>query len=196
MRTFPSVILSCIVLALAATTITAVGVPPQDLPETFTAFAVNMNGGQKTDTVDLRIEHWSSDADRNRLLDILRAEKDPTRANEKLLDALQKLPRVGSIRTSTSVGWDLRYARQTPMDDGGRQIVVATDRPISTWEAASQARTLEYPFTVIELHLNKDNVGEGKLLAGTKIYINQADNLVLENYSIQPVILNEVKKVK
>jgi len=47
----------------------------------------------------------------------------------------------------------------------------------------------------LELRLNKDDVGEGKLLAGTKIYIDKANNLVLENYSIQPVMLGDVKKV-
>ena len=47
---------------------------------------------------------------------------------------------------------------------------------------------------MVELRLNKDDVGEGNLLAGTKIYIDKANNLVLENYSIQPVMLSDVKK--
>jgi hypothetical protein len=45
------------------------------------------------------------------------------------------------------------------------------------------------------MHLNKENTGEAKLLAGTKIYIDKANNLVLENYDIQPVMLNEIHKV-
>ena len=166
-----------------------------DLPETFTAFAINMNRAASTTTVDMRIERWSSEADRDRLLEILRGQKDSDRATRDLLRALQELPRVGSIRTTNSGGWDLRYARENPLEDGGRQIVIATDRPIGMWEASSQGRTLEYPFTVIELRLNKDDVGEGKLLAGTKIYIDKTNNLVLENYAIQPVMLGDVKKI-
>ena len=168
------------------------------LPETFTALAVNINSANAAagaTNVDIRIERWSSDADRDRLLEVLRQQKDNDRATQDLLRALQELPRVGSIRTPSSVGWDLHYARENPLEDGGRQIVIAMDRPIGAWEAGSQARTLDYPFTVVELRLNKDDVGEGKLLAGTKIYIDKANNLVLENYSIQPVMLGDVKKV-
>jgi hypothetical protein len=172
-------------------------VSAQNAREMFTAFAVNMDGGNdKTATVDIQIDRWSPEAERDRLLGILREEKNHDQATKALLRALQQLPKVGYIRTGTSVGWDLRYARQTPMEDGGRQIVIGTDRPINAWEAYGQGRTLDYPFTVIELRLNKDNRGEGKLLAGTKIYIDKNDNLVLENYSIQPVMLNDVKKVE
>jgi hypothetical protein len=180
----------------AALAVTAPGLPAQNLPETFTAFAVNTNGGASTATVDIRIDRWSPEADRDRLLAILKEEKDVNKANQALLKALQKLPKLGSIRTAESVGWDLRYARSSAMEDGGRQIVIATDRPISSWEARSQARTLDYPFTVIEMHLGKDNTGEGKLLAGTKIYIDKNNNLVLEDYNTQPVMLNQIKKIK
>jgi hypothetical protein len=48
---------------------------------------------------------------------------------------------------------------------------------------------------VIELRVNKDGEGEGKLLAGTKIYVDKASNLVLENDSIQPVMLGGVKRI-
>ena len=43
------------------------------LPETFTAFAVDMNRAAST-TVDMRIERWSSDAERDRLLEVLRQQ--------------------------------------------------------------------------------------------------------------------------
>ena len=55
---------------------------------------------------------------------------------------------------------------------------------------------MDYPFTVFELRLNKENKGEGKMLAGTKIYIDsKTKNLVLENYAQQPVRLNEIHKI-
>jgi hypothetical protein len=34
------------------------------------------------------------------------------------------------------------------------------------------------------------------MLAGTQIYIDKSNNLVLENYGQQPVRLNEIKKLK
>ena len=165
----------------------------RDGVEKFTGFAINMNAGPKTAMVDFTIERWSTDAERNELLAIIKEFKDPT---DKLLRALQKMPRVGRIRTSTSLGWDLRYAYQSPFDEGGRRIVLATDRPIGFAEARYQGRTMDYPFTIIEMRLDPNDKGEGKILAGTKIYIDQKNNLVLENYGQQPVRFNEIHKVK
>jgi hypothetical protein len=190
-------------LALAALAISAaLGAPSsrvsaQNVREDFTAFAINMNSGPRTATVDIRIERWSTDEERQALLSILQEEKDRFRANEALLRALQKMPKAGFIRTPNTLAWDLRYARQNSMEDGGRQIVVATDRPIGFWEARNQPRSMDYPFTILELRLNKENRGEGKMLAGTQIYIDpKTKNLVLENYGQQPVRLNEIRPLK
>ena len=165
--------------------------------EDFTAFAINMNSGPKTATVDIRIERWSTDAEREQLLSILQEQKDKYRANQALLKALQKMPKAGFIRTPNTLAWDLRYARENPLPEGGRQIVVATDRPVGFWDARNQPRSMDYPFTILELRLDKENKGEGKMLAGTQIYIDPTTrNLVLENYGQQPVRLNEIRPLK
>jgi hypothetical protein len=168
----------------------------QNVKESFTGFAINMNSGPKTATVDFTIQRWSTDAEREQLLAILKEEKDSYKVNQQLLKALQEMPKVGYIRTSTSLGWDLHYARQNPLPDGGRRIVFATDRPIGFREAANQPRSMDYPFTVVEMQFDKDDKGVGKILPGTKIFIDKDNNLVLENYGQQPVRFNEIKKVK
>ena len=168
----------------------------QNVKESFSGFAINMNSGPKTGRIDFTIERWSTDAEREQLLAILKEEKDSYKVNQQLLKALQKMPKVGYIRTSTSLAWDLHYARQNPLPDGGRRIVFATDRPIGFREAANQPRSMDYPFTVVEMQFDKDDKGVGKILLGTKIFIDKDNNLVLENYAQQPVRFNEIKKVK
>ena len=74
--------------------------------------------------------------------------------------------------------------------------MLATDRPINFWEARNQPRSIDYPFTILEMHLDKNDEGIGKILVGTKIYIDKKNNVVLENYAQQPVMFNEIKKVK
>lgn len=167
----------------------------QNEKESFTGFAINMNSGPKTAVVDFTIERWSTDAERQELLGIIQENKNPN-DNDKLLRALQKMPKTGYIRTPQSLAWDLRYAHESKLEDGGRRIVLATDRPIGFWEARNQPRTMDYPFTIIEVRLNKENRGEGKILAGTRIYIDKKQNLVLENYGQQPVRFNEIKPLK
>jgi hypothetical protein len=170
--------------------------------EEFTAAAINTNRPndprrQRPTTAQLiiRIERWSTDQERDDLLAILKEERDVNRANQHLLRALQRLPSAGFIREATSLRWDLRFARQAPLEDGGRRIVVATDRPMPFWEVRDRPRSFDYPFTVFELRLDKSNRGEGKLLADTRIFIDPRTNdLVLENYDIQPVRLTEIRQ--
>jgi hypothetical protein len=161
--------------------------------EHFTAFAVDVSNtaprGGATTTVDIVINRYSSDADRDRLLEALDQGQDA------LLKALQKLPVVGYLTTPGSLRYDIHFARQRPNPDGGRNIVLATDRYIGMWEAANQPRTIDYPFTLIQLQLNKNDEGVGKASIATKI--TKTDNYIeLENFSSEPVRLNNVHKVK
>jgi hypothetical protein len=162
-------------------------------PERFTAFAVNPNAGSpvaSAATVEMVVTRWSSDAERDRLMKVL-FDKGP----EKLLDVLQDTPKVGYIRTTTSLGWDLHYARRVALPDGGEQITLVTDRPVSFYEAANQPRTIDYPFTLIELRLTPNGKGEGKMSAATKITVDKENNtVVLENWDEQPVLLQNVKR--
>jgi hypothetical protein len=81
-----------------------------------------------------------------------------------------------------------------PTDDGGRRIFLATDRPISAWEARNQPLSFEYPFTYIELRMNAQGQGEGKLALATKIDISASGRVIeLVNYTSQPVQLNHVR---
>jgi hypothetical protein len=185
---------SCAAGVIAAALLAPPTVSGQNEKESFTGFAINMNSGPSTATVDFTIERWSTDAEREQLLAILKENKDPYRANQQLLKALQKMPKVGYIRTPQSLGWDLRYARQSPLEDGGRRIVLGTDRPIGFREARNQNRSMDYPFTVVEIQLDKNDKGVGKILAGTKIFIDKNNNLVLENYGQQPIRFNEIRK--
>jgi hypothetical protein len=164
-------------------------------PEKFTAFAVNLDGTRMAQAgagvVEMVVERYSTDAERDRLLKAL-IENGP----DKLLDTLQSLPRVGYIRTPNSIGYDLHYARKTPLPEGGERVVMATDRYISFWEAANRPRTIDYPFTLIELRLNREGEGEGKISIATRITIDKERNQIeLENYGTQPVLLTTVRRV-
>ncbi len=142
--------------------------------------------------VEIVVDRWSSDKDRDRLMTTL-LEKGA----DKLLDVLQGLPRMGYFRAPGSLGWDIHFARRLPLPDGGERVVLVTDRRISFWEARNQPRSIDYPFTVIELRLNADGEGEGKISVATKIIADKENNIVtLENYGTQPVMLTNVRREK
>jgi len=162
--------------------------------ERYRAFAVNMSNiaPGTTTVVDIAIERWSNDAEEAGLVEAFMKGPDA------LLTALQGVrPRVGFIQVRGQTGWDIRYADKVKGEDGGWRIVVLTDRPIGFREAAGRARTMDYPFTLIEMHLNDDGVGEGRASVYTKItWDEKTRTLHLENFASEPVRLTEVRKVE
>ena len=169
-------------------------------PLRLTAWAVNMTGSTRasTATVDIKIDRWSTAEERQRLIATF-----VDKGQDALLKALQKAPVKGRIRIpgyqgpdphNLSLGWDLRYAWEVPGEDGGRRIVIATDRYIGFWEARNQPRSIDYPFTFIEIRLNADGEGEGKMAVATRLTFDKKKNIVeLENYGTEPVRLQTVK---
>ena len=168
------------------------------------AFAVNMSNiatGSNA-IVQITINQWSTADERQRLITAM-LEK----GSKELLKQLQKAPSKGRFRIPTArrpdphhlaLGLDIRYAWQVPGQDGGRRIVLAFDRYIGFQEARSQPRTIDYPFSLIEIRVNSAGEGEGRFAVATKITFDKEKNQIeLENYSSEPVRLNNVKvKVK
>jgi hypothetical protein len=74
-------------------------------PERFTASAINMNRGS-AGNIDIVVNAWSTDAQRDTLMTVMQ-----TKGPEKLLDALQDMPRMGSFRSGSSLGGDIHFAR-------------------------------------------------------------------------------------
>jgi hypothetical protein len=165
--------------------------PTKKDPLRFTAFNVDMQSGTSGVT-EIVVERWTTDAERTKLIGLVETAKWGEGGQRKLLDALQKVnPRVGYIRTPNSIGWDLRYAIETTMADGTRQLVIATDKPVSFGAAASGADVMDYPFTLVEMRMKPDAKGEGKMLAATAITVKNG-KMELENYGQEPVRLTQI----
>jgi len=168
----------------------SVPVRAADPVERYTAFAVNLNGARaRTGSVDIGIERWTSDQERDRLMGSLKEG-----GNDHLLKDLRKAERVGFIRTANSIGYPLRFARSFDLPSGGRRILLATDRPVSFLEATSGGRSNDYPFLFIELRLDAKGEGEGKLLPLARIDWNEDNAVEVENWDNQPVRLTAVHK--
>jgi hypothetical protein len=159
--------------------------------ESFAAYAYNMGSGPSAQgMVIIAVERWSTPSERTELIT---AFKDG--GPDALLKRLWNMQVTGYMRLPTTIRYDLRYAHQEPNPEGGRRIFLATDRRISTQEQLNNPKTMDYPFTLIELHLDRNNRGEGKLSLATKITVSKdGDHVELENWGTQPVTLSNVEK--
>jgi hypothetical protein len=147
--------------------------------------------GDRASVVDLTITRWSTDDERQDLIKIFRMN-----GSDALFDALQDADSVGSLRTPDSAAWDLHYAIQIPLEGGGRRIILATDRPIGFWEVYENSRSVSYPFTLIEIRLDDDGRGEGRMSVATRVELSpDGKQIQLEDYSAQPVLLRNVRRV-
>ena len=168
----------------------------------FTAFAVNLSNIATGATMLLEIDvnSWSTEAQRAELVKIATAAEDN---QDALLRALQKQPKRGRMWApqwqgrdlwNARLGWDIRYAHQTPTDEGGRRVVLVTDRYVAFWEARNRPRSIDYPFTLIQIEVDRHGQGQGKMSVATRISFDQAKQVLeLENYASEPVRLNDVK---
>ncbi len=171
------------------------GLHAADLPATplkLTALAINLGANrpvQREQIVQINIDRYSTEAERGELLDALRLH-----GQDGLLKSLQENPPVGTIRTPDSVALDLHYAHVTPDPNGGLRIFLATDRRIAFWEAYNTTRSLDYPFTLIEIHLDASGHGEGRMSTATKVIADaQGKFLRLEDFSVEPTRLQSVQ---
>lgn len=182
-------------LALAAAALGLLAMPASTLaqsnldPEEFTAFAINMGirTSGTTASVIMTVNRWSAEAEKNELFGVLKKD-----GPEAFLRALQDAKRVGSLRTPSTVGYELRLAFQEPGKDGGRRVLLITDRPVGFGEATNRGVSLEYPFTVIDMQLKPDGTGEGTMSIAARI-IPAGKTVLVENYDTQPVRLNRIE---
>lgn len=161
-------------------------------PEEFTAFAVNMGSYVVGTTANLifTVNRWSTQAERDGLFAILKEK-----GQQGFLDAVQRNKRVGSLRTPESVGYDLRVALQEPGKDGGRRVLLTTDRPIAFGEATRRPPSIDYPFTVVEMQLTPEGKGEGTMSVAAR-FVPAGRTVLVENFDTAPVRLNRIESRK
>jgi len=159
--------------------------------EKFTAVAISMGHG-KSSRLDIVINRWSTDEEREKLLTTLQEF-----GRDKLIDELTKIrPTCGYMRLPNTKGYELYYARNNVLPDGSRHVVIATNRYPTFGEATNATRSMQYQAVVIEIHLDKDGKGEGKMQPAAKItWDNAKKTIQIENYGALPIDLKGVKSV-
>ena len=149
--------------------------------------------------IQIDIDGWSNQEQRAHLIQTFMEKKQ-----DGLVRELEKQPDLGRFNfpgymgpdpnNVMRLGTDIRYAMEHPGQDGGRRIVIITPRVIGFAEARNQPRTVDYPFTLFEMRFDKNGQGEGRMAYATQISFDKKKNTVeLENYSSEPVRLNQLK---
>jgi len=167
--------------------------PKSPVTATFTATTAALGVGSGV-ALKIDILRWSTDDDAAKLAATFKDKGD-----KGWFEALQSAPSVGYVwATTSSLGYSVKSARRVTTPDGGARILLALDRPLGSWDRpAWKAATnpTDYPFTVIELRVNKAGIGEGKVSLTGKVAVDDdAKAVALESYATDPVTVKGVKR--
>ncbi|MGB3563294.1 MAG: hypothetical protein WBH85_00105 [Thermoanaerobaculia bacterium] len=144
---------------------------------------------------EINIYRWSSDAERDEILQVIKNATDSKRRNRDVSTALRGQEKAGYAFLAGERGYPLRYAREFKTDEG-RQIILATDRPVSFGEVYSQGQLGDFDTTIIVLKLDDDGKGEGIVSVGTEVIWNEKTGQIeVTNVTSQPVKLGNVRRV-
>jgi hypothetical protein len=165
--------------------------PPARKVETFTGTTTNLKPGAR-EKLKIDVFRWSADAEREALLTSVKEKGDGS-----VGEALAKTPTAGYVWDTGPIGYSVRYAYKTRMADGTERIILVTDRPLGgqVWKPAGNSPAPAYSFTLIELRLNKQGRGEGKMSLAAKVTVDsEAGTVALENYAAAPVLIDSVTR--
>ena len=111
----------------------------------------------------------------------------------RLSAAIQAAPTLGYIWTDGVTGYSIKYAWRSPETADKERIVLIIERRLDShapdWAPVSSAAS-DANFTVIEMQIDRDGVGEGKTSLTSSVAIDtEAKTLALDGYAAAPTFL-------
>ena len=172
----------------------------KDIIESFTANVMVMDtpGQQNSSILTMNIYGWTSDEDREKVLDAIKEASGDIRSQSvrQVSTTLRKLGKAGYLFLMGERGWPIRYARAFETSNG-RQIILGLDRPVTFSEVYAGSQARDFDVTVIVLNLDSSGNGEGIASVGTELVWNEAEGKIgITNFSSQPVKLTSVRPSK
>jgi hypothetical protein len=147
-------------------------------PEQYSAVWAVTGGsaGGNTVSIDIRISKYNTEEDIKKFAELLK-EAGP----DKLRGALEKED-IGQLSPTGRIGVSIALARK--LVKGNKTIIrVLTARNLSFVELRYSGRSVDYPYTILQLELDAKGKGVGTAIAAAKIRFNKKKNMYeIESY--------------
>lgn len=143
--------------------------------------------GLGNDRLYVTITEWSGDADRDKVAAALAGKDSAAIAN-----ALNGARAAGYLGWPGGTEYTLRYARKMPRPDGGFDMTLVTDSRVWVWWDAKLDPPRDDSFTVFQVRVDKNGVGEGRMASASKVRPDKVAGLAIDDTS--PVMLTDVRR--
>jgi hypothetical protein len=135
------------------------------------------------------VERLTPDDEVARLADLQQGARQETLRDE-LFDR-----EVGRVQVGQGLSYPIAAALAFAGRDGLRHLVLVIARPISFGEIFAASRSLDYPFSVIELDLEDDGGGSGELNVAARVSLNIDGRVVVDDLAVRPLRILGVERV-
>ncbi len=141
--------------------------------------------------VEIVVSDWST-GETHRLLARTLLERGPI----AFVDALCNLWPRGSLRVLGDRDVPIRYAWQVTERGGAERIFIASDSPIPLTAAWFRMSLDAEPLVFLELRLDRDGSGVGKLSEARRLTVDQSRDVIeLRDYANRPTQLVMVRQL-
>jgi hypothetical protein len=100
--------------------------------------------------------------------------------------------RHGRLQIGGNVGRDIGFVQVSPSEEG-RKYTIILERWINFSEARRGTRSLDYPFTYIELYVDDKGKGDGMMFSAARIRFKE-NSVEVENFATYPAKLMGVTR--
>jgi hypothetical protein len=112
---------------------------------------------------------------------------------ERLTNAIKAAPTVGFIWSDGPTGYSIKYAWRASSSTTPERVVLVTDRRLganaTSWPAPA-ASAVDAEFTVVEMRIDGQGIGEAKSSLSSPVVVDAAANTIaIDKYAEAPVLL-------
>ncbi len=158
--------------------------------EVYTGAMVGVGGrlGGVSRPFTLRINGRTPNAEAERNVAVLAEGKQ-----DALLDEIRN-KNLGRFSLGGQLGRELNFVVEDTLPNGDRKIMILFERWMNLYEERYGARSTDYPFSYVELIVDRNGRGRGTFIPAARVRFNKNNEVEVENFGIYPARLSGVRR--
>jgi hypothetical protein len=143
--------------------------------ERFVAPALSSAGTVVRTSLEIEVERWSNESDGEHLVAALRRG-----GIDAVIAELQRHEAAGRLRGLNGLTRTIRYARETRLTSGARQLLFVFDPPVDRSELFAGTGSIEHRLAAIAVWLGPAGEGEGQVTELARVGIDSFGALTVD----------------
>jgi len=101
---------------------------------------------------------------------------------------------LGRFSLGGQLGRELNLVIEDTLPNGDRKIMILFERWMNLYEERYGTRSTDYPFSYVELIVDRNGHGQGTFIPAARVRFNKKNEVEVENFGIYPARLSGVRQ--